>query len=403
MSPPRHQGNPKPLAHWIARRLARNPSREVAKGHHNTNVILPLLPLAVALGVRWLRDNKDDLRELADKQSGGLRRLARLHVKYRTPLKAVEVVPRLWRPESLVLRALEGNLDQVPRSLGDFGDWSLHSYRVGQPLSKEVPEGKVGEARLRAFAQFFAALAGCDVLDRLELPDEYSRTAASSTDGFMKWLADFARSKVCAANQSRFGRLFGDVGVPEDAIGMFLENLPLLKPRPLTLLHTDVHRANVIVGKDDQGDEQLCIIDWELALYGDPLHDLATHLVRMRYDGEEYKKMIEYWGDAMSEAGFQAMTRDFERDLGHYIDFEHVQSVYADVMRAALDLPAEPTPAELAAVAARVHAAVLRARTALRLTGDFPGEQEDQEHLRNWLLANAVAGEVDEKGFADAG
>lgn len=396
MSSPPPKGQPKPLAHWVARRLARNPSREVATGYHNRNVILPLLPLAAALGVRWLRDNKDDLREIAASH-GGLRRLAGVHVKYRTPLNAVEVVPRLWRPESLVLRALEGRVDQVPRCLGDFGDWSLHSYLVGKPLSKVAPEGEIGDERLRGFARFFADLAASNALKSLELPDDYRLTVGSSDD-FVDWLAGFARDTVYAANVSRFGSLFKAVGVPDDAISLFRKNRPPLKNRPFALLHTDVHRSNVVVGTDDQGDEQLCVIDWELALYGDPLHDLATHLVRMRYDDAEHRHLIKYWYEEMHAAGCGGMTDGHERDLEVYIDFEHVQSVYPDVMRAALDLPAAPSEDSLKAAADRVHSAVRRARTALRMTDDFPGKREDQEHLRRWL-----SGAEAEKGSLHAG
>lgn len=53
--------------------------------------------------------------------------------------------------------------------------------------------------------------------------------------------------------------------------------------RPFSLLHTDLHRDNVIFSY--HGDPPLICVDWELATYGDPVHDLATHLVRTAYPG----------------------------------------------------------------------------------------------------------------------
>jgi aminoglycoside phosphotransferase (APT) family kinase protein len=50
---------------------------------------------------------------------------------------------------------------------------------------------------------------------------------------------------------------------------------------PFSLLHTDLRRDNVFVSCD--GDPTLICVDWELATYGDPLHDEAKHLVGTPY------------------------------------------------------------------------------------------------------------------------
>ncbi|MGJ3560123.1 phosphotransferase family protein [Streptomyces sp. INA 01156] len=75
--------------------------------------------------------------------------------------------------------------------------------------------------------------------------------------------------------------LFVALGVPEDALTGLAGRIPAMARRSYSLLHTDLHRDNLIVSSG--GDPPLICVDWELATYGDPLHDLATHLVRMRY------------------------------------------------------------------------------------------------------------------------
>ncbi|MGY0024946.1 phosphotransferase [Streptomyces sp. cg35] len=365
MSSPLHRRALQALIRRLAEARRRAEGGEVVTGHHNINVIVPLgFPLAVLLGVGlW---------------AFGVRG------KFRTPVKTVEVVPRLWRRESDVLRAVTGWVPQVPRCLADFGEWSLHSYVVGEPLSAVRPDGPVGEERLKALAGFFARLASVPVEALPELPESFWPERGSSRQ-FLGWLAKFADDKVHRVNEERFGDLFRAVGVPDDAIESFMERLTDgLTDRPFALLHTDIHRGNVLVAPAPDGLERLCVIDWELASYGDPLHDLATHLVRMDYDDAERRAMIDFWAGAMRDAGLEKMTRGMETDLSHYLDFEYVQSVFPDVMRAALALGETPTESDFAAAGRRVCRAMERAWKPLSLEGEGPDPAAAVEALRRW-------------------
>jgi aminoglycoside phosphotransferase (APT) family kinase protein len=337
----------------------------VVSGHHNTNLVMPLgAPLALVL-----RQRSGDVL-----------------AKFRTPLQAVEVVPRIWRRESELLRALDGRVRHVPRCLADFGEWSLHEYLPGPTLAEAAPEGqRIGPDRVAALAGFFAELAGVPERDLPPLPADWPDDGDS--ESFLGWLARFAEQQVHQANRPRFGMLFDAVGIPRDAVERFVNTLPTSAQRPFALLHTDVHRANVLVLPGPDG-EHLAVIDWELALYGDPLHDLATHLVRMDYDKDERELMIELWTHAMRRTGHGEMTADLDRGLRAYRDFEYVQSVYPDVMRAALYLPEHPGERELSEAAGRVCRALRRAWQPLRLTGDPRDENEVREALRRWHAAD---------------
>lgn len=114
--------------------------------------------------------------------------------------------------------------------------------------------------------------------DLPELPSDWPESGKSQA--FLRWRAQFTADVVHQPNLSRFGALFDAVGVPEDAVERFLASVPELTDRPFILLHTDVHADNIVLSPGKNGD-RLVVIDWESAMYGDPLHDLAVHLVRM--------------------------------------------------------------------------------------------------------------------------
>jgi aminoglycoside phosphotransferase (APT) family kinase protein len=63
-----------------------------------------------------------------------------------------------------------------------------------------------------------------------------------------------------------------------------------LHPRPFRLLHTDLHRKNMIVSRG-----RTYFLDWELALWGDPVYDLAVHLHKMGCSPSEYEAAQAVW------------------------------------------------------------------------------------------------------------
>ncbi|WP_079107230.1 phosphotransferase family protein [Streptomyces sp. NRRL S-1521] len=348
----------------LIRRLADShrdhPDRKVMAGHHNVNYVVPLgWTLALLLGTMPFR----------------------ARVKCRMPREVVEVVPRIWPSEPELLQVVSRHLKEVPRCLRDFGTWSLHSYRAGHALSEVCPHGPVGEALMRELARFFARTASVPVEELPPRPDGWPKSPRSRD--FLHWLVDFTEEKVHRPNRRRFGELFADVGVHADVMRDFrdgLEHRPLT-PRRFCLLHTDVHRANIVVDR-----RSAAVIDWEVASYGDPLHDLATHLVRMDYEKDEQARMTALWADAMTRAGHADLTAGMAADLPVYLDFEYAQSVFPDVMRAALGLttlPWEPVAEDYADAASTVRRALGRAAEPLKLDV-LPDHERTVRALRDW-------------------
>ncbi|MFJ2774080.1 HAD family hydrolase [Streptomyces sp. NPDC087300] len=365
--PPRSpHGAPKSgLRESLIRRSAdshrESPDREVVAGYHNINYVVPLgWWLAALLGTMPFR----------------------ARVKCRMPRDTVQVVPRIWRSESEVLATVSRHLKkEVPRCYRDFGDWSLHSYRAGQVLSDvRIDEGNE-DRMMRAFARFFARTAGVRG-DKLP-PTPAGWPESGRSQEFFEWLIGFTEDRVHQWNRWRFRDLFEAVGIRSDALRSFRDDRdrPRLTPRPFCLLHTDVHPANVVVDR-----KRLAVIDWELAMYGDPLHDLATHLVRMDYEKDEQVRMTALWAEEMVNAGHPEMTEGLDTDLPAYLDFEYAQSVFPDIMRAALDLaglPGEPDHEDFQRAARRVCRALRRAAEPLKLK-KVPDEAHAEAALRAW-------------------
>ncbi|MFF0735407.1 phosphotransferase family protein [Streptomyces chartreusis] len=355
--PPLPHGARLSLAHRLLESRLLRGKGEVLKGHHNTNYVLRVgLLLALVIGV-----------------------VPFTRFKYRVPLKSVEVVPRIWPREADVLEVVCRYLREVPRCLavlGELGDRSLHRYRRGRALSEWNPDGAIDEKLMREFAAFFVRTAKVPVEELPPPPEDWP--ADGDSDGFLHWLVDFTEQRVHQPNRDRFGDLFDAVGIPQDAMTAFKERHHGLTSRPFKLLHTDVHRANVLVRRG-----RISVIDWELAIYGDPLHDLATHVVRMGYRRPELDRMVELWAAAMARAGCDELTDGLPEDLNTYLDFEYAQSVFPDVMRAALDLPAEADEESFRAAGERVARAMTRAVEPLQLRA-VPDMEQIVEALRKW-------------------
>ncbi|GAB2578409.1 phosphotransferase [Streptomyces capparidis] len=326
--------------------------------------------------------NRNDVRRL----DGSLAHLAEIardtRVKLRFPLRGTpEVVMRAWRDEAALLRALEPWLPGIPRCLADCGEFTVHTYVPGWRLSRIRPPGwEVPEPHLSQIVELFAAMTRVDVSALPPLPEDWPRDGDCTA--FLRRLVRFTEERVHRAARPEFGALFDALGIPEDAVLRFEERLGALTPRRFALLHTDVHRDNLIVRPDGR----LVAIDWELAMVGDPLHDLATHLCRMRYpeSGSWTARVARRWAAAVPPGA----AGGWERDLAVYLDWERAQSVFPDVIRAARGLldgsSGASLPRRIRKASLRIHRTLALARGPLRLENVL-GVRDIRAELTRWL------------------
>ncbi|MDQ0934358.1 phosphotransferase family protein [Streptomyces turgidiscabies] len=349
-------GSPDVVEAFVARAELRG---EASNGHHNQNYVLPLT------------------RDLARKV--GLAAGTPVTVRIRRET-ALPVVIRTWRDESRILDAVHGVLPHVPECLLKGDGFTIHSYVEGVPLSSVCGNGKpVDTLLMRALVDLLAQMTQVRRRALPPLPEVWPRNHTDS-QGFLQALTQLADHQIRRRNWPVFGGLFKALGIPEDALTRLAERVPAMTRRPHSLLHADLHRDNLIVSYD--GDPPLICVDWELATYGDPLHDLATHLVRMQYPDHQWNDVIDAWAAAMERVR-PAAVRGLAKDLRHYVDFERAQSVFPDVMRAAQSLEDTFDQKSLDEATASVRRALEAAAAPLGLR-NVPGTDEIERILFRW-------------------
>ncbi|MET8248512.1 aminoglycoside phosphotransferase family protein [Streptomyces sp. NPDC005202] len=338
---------------------------EASSGHHNQNYVLPLTKRMASL----------------------LSRAAGTSVTVRIRrAEALPVVIRTWDNEARILDAVRGVLPHAPQCLLDGDGFAIHSYVEGVPLSSVCANGKpVDTLLIRALAGLLAQMAQ---VRRGALPPLPVGWPTNDTDsqGFLQTLARLADRQIRQPNWRAFGGLFAALGIPEDALVQLAERVPAMARRPYSLLHADLHRDNLIMSYG--GDPPLICVDWELATYGDPLHDLATHLVRMQYPSYQWDEVIGAWAEAMQRIR-PAAVNGLAKDLRHYVAFEQAQSVYPDVMRAAKALEDSLDQKSLDEATAAVHRALETAAHPLRLR-NVPDTAEIERILFRWQASRTA-------------
>lgn len=341
-------------------------------GHHNRNYVMPL-------SARMAR--------LVGREQGTC-------VLVRSPqTDVVRVVIRTWSNEADLLGAVNRLLPHTPKCLARTESATVLSYTAGTPLSHLCPDGRPVDSSL--ISELAHLLARTTVVRREALPPLPERWPRDDDDSqaYLRTLAHMADEQIRQPSWPVYRHLFRGLGVPEDGLIRFAENVPAMTRRPYGLVHADLHRGNVIV--TDHDDLPLVAVDWELATYGDPLHDLATHLVRMRYPESQRDDVIEAWREA---AGLitPAAVKSMEEDLTHYIAFEQAQSVFPDVIRAANSLvgSARRKNVDLGSL----DRAALSVRHALRAGGKhlgvrtIPSETKVRDLLCQWQESRARQG-----------
>ncbi|MCX5265089.1 aminoglycoside phosphotransferase family protein [Streptomyces sp. NBC_00199] len=341
-------------------------STQASSGHHNRNYVLPLT---------------DEVARHLRREPGTI-----VTVRIRRQ-DALPVVIRTWQDEAAILDALQGVLPHAPACLVKTPYYSIHSYVEGVPLSTICGNGKpVDTLLMKALAGLLVQMTQVRLPALPALPKSWPANHSDS-QAFLKTLVHLADEEIRKPNWAEFGGLFKALGVCEDALLRLADRVPAMTRRPYSLLHADLHRDNLIVSYD--GVPPLVCVDWELATYGDPLHDLATHLVRMQYPDSQRDEVIQAWADTMQETRFSA-AKGFAKDLPHYLDFERAQSLYPDVMRAARSLQESFTQKSLDEATVEVGRALREAAEPLRLRG-VPANDEIERALFRWLASRGEA------------
>ncbi|MBF8185571.1 phosphotransferase [Nonomuraea sp. K274] len=242
----------------------------------------------------------------------------------RIPLHDADSVDlRIWQEQD-VLAAIAPYVTHAPRLLDACASpaYQVHEFISGDVLDDIAPRGRhVPPIVLDAVVELFTQLAEVPRESLPGLPISWAQDG--DTVAFARVLSDTTQG-VYDAFRGEFGGLFAELGIPADPLAPARERWSTLASRPFRLVHSDVHRKNVIING-----ERVVFLDWELALWGDPLYELAVHFHKMAYQVDEYEAVLARWGAAMAPQ----LTHGWERDLQTYLAHERVKSAIVDTVR----------------------------------------------------------------------
>ncbi|TDC27291.1 aminoglycoside phosphotransferase family protein [Streptomyces sp. 8K308] len=276
----------------------------------------------------------------------------------------------------------------VYRLVGADDELRVHGYIEGQPLSAIRPPGTaLTGSELGQLVDLFGKLATIrpSAFALVHRCPPVLRPRGSRQ--FLQTLIRFTRRRVYAVHRPLMRDLFTALRIGPtvlSATGPLAREAAKLTDRPFCLLHGDLHRDNLIVAESDG---MLWTIDWELALIGDPLYDLATHLHLMRYPPKQEHALLLRWARTM-DAALPGSAAALARDLPRYLAYKRVQSVFTDVIRQAYVVQATP-PAQLAEQLPRtvemVHGVMRRAARMLGL-GRVPSPRAIEAAYATWYV-----------------
>ncbi|WP_328904999.1 phosphotransferase [Streptomyces sp. NBC_00234] len=243
---------------------------------------------------------------------------------------------RCFASEDRLLQELYGRISRIPEIVTVGEGVLLQGFIEGRTLGRGVMPSKALSPRHRGqLIQLFSELVSIEVegIGARRVCEDVDRPVDGDCTGFLGRLITFTEQQVYERHGAPYRSLFAELGVDKRALGALRRRADGLAGRSFALVHGDLHRLNFIV--DRAGD--LWTIDWELAMIGDPLYDLATHLHLMRYSPREAERIARLWAGTV-ESVRPECAKGWREDLEVLRDYKRVQSVYTDVIRGAVAL-----------------------------------------------------------------
>ncbi|MEV4625363.1 aminoglycoside phosphotransferase family protein [Micromonospora sp. NPDC049523] len=287
----------------------------------------------------------------------------------RVPIPGIDTMDLAIWPEHLVLAAVGRHVPAVPKLRAVHADpaFQVHEYIEGlvvdavAPKDTAVPDGLVEQV-----AEFFLTMGSVPASELPPPPADWPCDGDSA--GFASQLSNITRG-VHRENREQFGWLWDELRFPADPFAPIVWSE--LNSRPFRLVHADVHRKNMILTPAGR----VVIIDWEFALWGDPVYDLCGHLHKMAYLPDDEAAMRAAW---QARLPAEATVR-WEADLGLYLSHERVKSALVDSVRYFKVVSAPDVPPDR--VRELVENLALKISRARAVWGQ-PGEVEPAEVAR---------------------
>ncbi|MCX5587904.1 phosphotransferase family protein [Streptomyces erythrochromogenes] len=256
-------------------------------------------------------------------------------VNVRIPLAAADVMDvRLWREEEVLAR-IRPYVGRVPelRHVSEDPRFQVHHFIEGRVLDSFSPRGtSVPDNVLSDVVTLMDQLVRIPQEKAPDVPEHWPASGDSS--GFGRLLASLTRD-VHATYGAEYGEAFAELGIPADPLAVVEPRWDSLTSRPFAVLHADLHRKNMIVAEG-----ATWFLDWELALWGDPMYEIGIHFHKMDYPEGQRAAVFERWRDLLP-ARYTAGPVD---DLDLYVAHERIKSAIVDTVRYSKQLATATRP-----------------------------------------------------------
>ncbi len=250
-------------------------------------------------------------------------------VMVRHPLPEADVMDLKMWSEVEVLRAVRASSIPAPRLLfaSESPRFSISEFQEGELLEVKYPRNSAVPTFVLEDIQRLFSLLHEFTGDLLPSVNS-SWPATGDTPEFAERLSDVTAA-VYDQSLPDFDQLFNALGIPTNWLATIKQNWERLSSRPFAFLHGDLHRKNIIFH------QQKCMfLDWELALWGDPVYDLVTHIHKMSYNNVQRDEVFQRWLAAVPEEACRGAVCDME----YYLVHERVKSAIVDTVRTAVKL-----------------------------------------------------------------
>ncbi|MDI2130891.1 phosphotransferase family protein [Yinghuangia seranimata] len=245
-------------------------------------------------------------------------------VNVRIPLAAADTMDvRVWREED-VLGCIQPYVRHIPELRHSSHDpaFQVHHFIEGRVLDGFAPRGSAVPAHvLDDVVGVMEQLVRIPAEKTPALPSDWP--ASGDSAGFGRLLARLTQL-VYDTHRDEYAEVFADFGIPAEPLAVVEARWDDLTPRPFAVLHADLHRKNMIVSGG-----ATWFLDWELALWGDPVYELGIHFHKMDYPDDQRAEVRRRWRARLPEPCTAGPTAD----LDLYIAHERVKSAVVDTVR----------------------------------------------------------------------
>lgn len=241
----------------------------------------------------------------------------------RMPVPDAEVTDLATWNEALVLAAVNGRVKAAPRLLAvsKDPDFQVHGFVDGRRLDEVAPRGaELPEVLVDQLAVFLHELRGLSLDDLPPLPADWP--ADGDCAGFARKMQSITEHFYRSHRRS-CADLWNALKFPPRPLERV--DFSCFATRPFEFLHADLHRANMLVSSRDD----LIVLDWEFASWGDPVYEIAAHVHKMGYQPWQAARILREW-----ERGRPLrLLSTYQRDYSVYVAHERVKSALIDSAR----------------------------------------------------------------------